>query len=101
MRQLLLLLLFQFLTLMLLAGKKTDFVTSKIMGPIGTPVATKFRRNVILKDGTCVFRYVAPVLTRGKAAELPQPAGVGIIFKVRTDSRLYTRFPYTYLRPST
>lgn len=72
-------------------GKKTDFITSKIMGPIGTPVATKFRRNVILKDGSCVFRYVAPVLTRGKCAELPQPAGVGIIFKVGGDKAMYVK----------
>jgi len=35
-----------------------------------------------MEDGACQFRFVAPVLTRGKAAELPQPAGVGIIFKV-------------------
>jgi len=72
-------------------GKGTDFVTGKIMGKVGTPVATKFRRNVVMNDGSCQFRYVAPVLTRGKAADLPQPAGVGIIFKVGQDKGMYVK----------
>ena len=73
-------------------GKPSDYVSSKIMGPVGTPVATKFRRNVIdPQTGASSFKFVAPVLTRGQTAELPQPAGVGIIFKVGADKCMYVK----------
>jgi C-terminal processing protease CtpA/Prc len=31
-------------------GKDADFVTSKIMGKIGTPIATKFRRDIMILE---------------------------------------------------
>jgi C-terminal processing protease CtpA/Prc len=34
---------------------------------------------------------IAPVLTRGKIAELPQPAGIGVVFKVGQDKGMYVK----------
>jgi hypothetical protein len=59
------------------------------------PVALKFRRNIIISDGTPwgnnSFHYLSPVLTRGPTAELPKPAGIGIIFKVGNDGGLVVK----------
>ncbi len=58
-------------------------------------MALKFRRNVIVPDGTpwgkSMFVYISPVLTRGLTAELPKPAGIGIVFKVGTDGGLVVK----------
>ena len=61
----------------------------------GRPVALKFRRNIIVPDGTpwgkSMFVYISPVLTRGLTAELPKPAGIGIVFKVGPDGGLIVK----------
>eukprot|EP00286_Rhodomonas_abbreviata_P017372 CAMPEP_0181337962 /NCGR_PEP_ID=MMETSP1101-20121128/28351_1 /TAXON_ID=46948 /ORGANISM="Rhodomonas abbreviata, Strain Caron Lab Isolate" /LENGTH=374 /DNA_ID=CAMNT_0023448597 /DNA_START=94 /DNA_END=1215 /DNA_ORIENTATION=- len=75
----------------LVFGKDADYITSKIMGLPGSSLAVKFRRNVILPDGRSEFRHLAPVITRGKPAEIPKPAGVGIIFKVGSDMGMYVK----------
>uniref|UniRef100_A0A7S0I3G7 PDZ domain-containing protein n=1 Tax=Hanusia phi TaxID=3032 RepID=A0A7S0I3G7_9CRYP len=72
-------------------GVPPDVVTRLIIGQVGTPISTKFRRNVVLDNGTCEFQYFSPVLTRGKTAELPKPAGVGIIFRVGSDKGMYVK----------
>ena len=72
-------------------GVPPDVVTRLIIGPVGTPISVKFRRNVVLDNGTCEFQYFSPVLTRGKTAELPKPAGVGIIFRVGSDKGMYVK----------
>lgn len=59
------------------------------------PVALKFRRNIVVPDGTpwgkSMFVYISPVLTRGQTAELPKPAGIGIVFKVGPDGGLIVK----------
>ncbi len=59
------------------------------------PVALKFRRNVVVADGTpwgkSMFVFISPVLTRGQTAELPKPAGIGIVFKVGPDGGLIVK----------
>ena len=59
------------------------------------PVALKFRRNIVVADGTpwgkSTFVYISPVLTRGLTAELPKPAGIGIVFKVGPDGGLIVK----------
>jgi hypothetical protein len=55
------------------------------------PVAVKFRRNLVYPDGRCEYMLIAPVLTRGKIAELPQPAGIGVVFKVGQDKGMYVK----------
>jgi len=66
-------------------------VASKIRGKLGSPVAVKFRRNIVHPDGRCEYILIAPVLTRGKVADLPQPAGIGIVFKVGNDKGMYVK----------
>lgn len=75
----------------LVFGRDADYITKKIIGPKGSSLAVKFRRNVILPDGRSEFRHLAPVITRGKPAEIPKPAGVGIIFKVGSDMGMYVK----------
>jgi len=68
-----------------------EYMSSKIFGKLGTPVGVKFRRNVVDADGACSFTWVAPVLTRGKPAHLPTPAGIGIVFKVGADKSMFVK----------
>ena len=62
---------------------------------MGSPIALKFRRNVVIPDNTAwgksQFVYLSPVLTRGQTAELPKPAGIGIVFKVGPEGGLIVK----------
>jgi len=72
-------------------GNSAQDISRRIKGPLGSPVAVKFRRNIVHKDGRCEYMMVAPVLTRGATAELPQPAGIGVVFKVGHDAGMYVK----------